>query len=172
MDPLFAIAAADNSGADLNVFMCKDPKMHGNVGSVGILGSMCKTYWPGLNSGINEKRYNVLSTSALVAHEMGHSMGMSHDHDPIHGGDNGPCNGQGIMSYGSHPNVWSTCSRNDFLALYNEIVTEKKVSWCLDGMFSWEAIFQLRLRIFENNPTFSLNRLSQRLWCNSSRTTS
>ena len=60
---------------------------------------------------------------------MGHNLGMLHDFDKEHGGDNGPCNGKGIMSYGSAPNVWSTCSKNDFQALYN-IAS----SWCLDGM--------------------------------------
>ena len=40
---------------------------------------------------------------------------MSHDFDEKHGGDNGPCNGQGIMSYGSYDfDQWSTCSRSDF----------------------------------------------------------
>ena len=60
---------------------------------------------------------------------MGHNMGMLHDFHPSHGGQNGPCNGKGIMSYGSSPNVWSTCSKNDFQALYNDVD-----SWCLDGM--------------------------------------
>ena len=65
---------------------------------------------------------------------MGHNMGMLHDFDDVHGGSNGPCDGTGIMSYGSAPNVWSTCSRNDFLALYNEIVASNSLYWCLDGM--------------------------------------
>ena len=65
---------------------------------------------------------------------MGHNMGMLHDFDDVHGGSNGPCDGTGIMSYGSAPNVWSTCSRNDFLALYNEIVSSNSLYWCLDGM--------------------------------------
>merc|ERR1712051_570902 len=44
----------------------------------------------------------------------------------------GPCDGTGIMSYGSAPNVWSTCSKNDFLALYNSIVSSSSKYWCLD----------------------------------------
>merc|ERR1712008_362149 len=60
------------------------------------------------------------------------NMGMLHDFDDEHGGSNGPCDGTGIMSYGSAPNVWSTCSRNDFLALYNEIVSSNSLYWCLD----------------------------------------
>jgi hypothetical protein len=69
----------------------------------------------------------------VVAHEMGHNMGMLHDFDSEHGGSNGPCDGTGIMSYGSAPNVWSTCSKNDFLALYNEIIAGSSAYWCLDS---------------------------------------
>ena len=58
-------------------------------------------------------------------------MGMDHDFDESHGGSNGPCNGKGIMSYGSAPNVWSTCSRSDFLALYNQIMASSSKTWCL-----------------------------------------
>ena len=44
---------------------------------------------------------------------------MSHDFDEKHGGRNGPCNGQGIMSYGSVDyNEWSTCSKSDFQEHY------------------------------------------------------
>ena len=63
---------------------------------------------------------------------MGHNMGMLHDFDEDHGGSNGPCDGTGIMSYGSAPNVWSTCSKNDFLALYNQVISSS-LYWCLDG---------------------------------------
>jgi hypothetical protein len=40
---------------------------------------------------------------------------MSHDFAEKHGGQSGPCNGQGFMSYGSYDyNQWSTCSRSDW----------------------------------------------------------
>ena len=56
----------------------------------------------------------------VLAHELGHNFGMLHDFDEIHGGDNGPCNGQGIMSYGSYDyNQWSTCSRSDWESHYS-----------------------------------------------------
>ena len=66
---------------------------------------------------------------------MGHNMGMLHDFDAKHGGSGGPCDGTGIMSYGSAPNVWSTCSKNDFLALYNSIIASSSKYWCLDGKY-------------------------------------
>ena len=51
----------------------------------------------------------------VLAHELGHNFGMSHDFDDKHGGHDGPCNGQGIMSYGSYDyNQWSTCSKSDW----------------------------------------------------------
>ena len=61
-------------------------------------------------------------------------MGMLHDFDDEHGGDSSACNGQGIMSYGEAPNVWSTCSKSDFQALYNSIINDGSLYWCLDGM--------------------------------------
>ena len=62
--PIKEIAANDNSGADLGVFMCKDPEYYGTVG-LAYVGTMCKTYWPGYNAGVNEKRSNVLETSEV-----------------------------------------------------------------------------------------------------------
>ena len=54
---------------------------------------------------------------------------MSHDFDDVHAGTG--CDGTGFMSYGTHPYEWSTCSRNDFLALYNQIVASSDF-WCLE----------------------------------------
>ena len=40
---------------------------------------------------------------------------MSHDFDESHGGSGGPCDGTGIMSYGSYDyDQWSTCSKSDW----------------------------------------------------------
>ena len=64
---------------------------------------------------------------------MGHNMGMFHDFDSQHGGAGGTCDGTGFMSYGTAPNVWSTCSKADFLGFYNYVVDSNDWTWCLDS---------------------------------------
>ena len=44
---------------------------------------------------------------------------MYHDFHEKHGGENGPCNGKGIMSYNDRPMRWSNCSVSDFTETYN-----------------------------------------------------
>ena len=62
--PIREIAIADNSGADLGVFMCKDPKYSGVVGKAW-LKTLCKWTSSGLKAGVNEKRGTVLGTSEV-----------------------------------------------------------------------------------------------------------
>ena len=64
--PIKSIAASDTSGADLGVFMCKDPAFYG-VAGLAWTGTMCKPGYKkaGYNSGVTEKRPNVLATSEV-----------------------------------------------------------------------------------------------------------
>ena len=63
--PIKSIAADDDSGADLGVFMCKDPEFYGVIG-LAWLGTLCRTSsFPGQNAGVNEKRQNILATSEV-----------------------------------------------------------------------------------------------------------
>ena len=58
--------------------------------------------------------YNI-NKFKILSHELGHNFGMSHDFDASHGGQGGPCDNTGIMSYGSTDYTgWSTCSKSDF----------------------------------------------------------
>jgi len=54
-------------------------------------------------------------TAKTFAHELGHTIGMYHDHHEIHGGHIGECNHQGLMSYGRNRRAqWSSCSDDEF----------------------------------------------------------
>ena len=70
---------------------------------------------------------------------MGHNLGMLHDFDDTHGGQGGPCDGTGFMSYGSAPQQWSTCSKNDFEAHYNNVASQG--GWCLPCKLYFCCIF-------------------------------
>jgi len=69
---------------------------------------------------INELLYSDHHTAKVFAHELGHTIGMEHDFEDIHGGDHGKCNHQGLMSYGNTPTQWSSCSDNDFKTWWKE----------------------------------------------------
>merc|ERR1712241_276847 len=68
----------------------------------------------------------VAAAGQLIAHEMGHDLGMKHDFDAAHAAKG--CNGKGIMSYGNPPNQWSSCSKADLQAHYITV----KSRWCMD----------------------------------------
>ena len=69
----------------------------------------------------------------LLAHEIGHNLGMLHDFDVEHAGKG--CDGQGFMSYGTHPNEWSNCSVSDFNAHYQSLISSSSFNWCLPSMY-------------------------------------
>ena len=126
--PIKSITYASSSNAHLFVYLCKDPAFSGVIGLAWV-GTLCgPSSWKGYKASINEKRQNSVATAKVVAHEMGHNMGMLHDFDNVHGGSGGACNGQGLMSYGNTPTQWSTCSRNDYLARYNQV---GGFNWCM-----------------------------------------
>lgn len=66
----------------------------------------------------------------VLAHEIGHNLGMYHDFDKKHAGEN--CNFKGIMSYGgTHYTQWSKCSRKDFEQHYE---SQKWGNSCLEDI--------------------------------------
>jgi len=90
---------------------------------------------------INEWTENKNSFGTLIAHEVGHNIGIAHDFDKKHGGNGQPNSGSScekninIMSYGSSRQKWSECSKKDFAAHYF-FLKKHHVPWCLDTLKS------------------------------------
>ena len=80
---------------------------------------------------INEWYNNLDDTASVMAHEMGHGLGMSHDfgsggtNDVRRDSQGNSCTGiNGLMDYGARSSVdkFTTCSKEDFTAFYNRVV--------------------------------------------------
>merc|ERR1719193_1946571 len=87
----------------------------GITSGIAYIGTACHTR-SGEQININWDQNNDWETVLTFEHELGHNIGMSHDH--YHGAH---CDGKGIMSYGDHPRTWSTCSNKDFAKWYNNV---------------------------------------------------
>jgi len=91
------------------------------TGRVPKIGRVCDTR-SGLQFNINWVEDNNYETALTFAHELGHNLGIRHDFDKDHGGKRGHCNGEkGVMSYGIHPDTWTSCSNKDFSNWYQRV---------------------------------------------------
>ena len=123
---MYGPTAVDLGTADLMVYMGYDTDYWGVVGIAW--GSVVCV--PGLNtyrSSISEWRETNAEAAIIVAHEMGHNLGMDHDFNADHVAAGCNDDESGIMSYGQAPYQWSTCSKADLQAHY--IYTESV--WCM-----------------------------------------
>jgi len=125
--------AADIGDADLMLYLAYvgDWSSGGGIayGAVTCESSDYNAY----KQSINGYGYDASSMGELLAHEIGHNLGMYHDFDTSHGGtgsattSTNDCNYQGFMSYYDHLSQWSDCSISDFTAHYTDLAD----SWCM-----------------------------------------
>jgi len=128
--------AAENSlkpnGPDLNVFLTGT----GSGGGTAWLSSICKKGHTKLKSSVTGWAYDDEYTAEIVAHEIGHNLGMYHDFSEGWGDVNKTTgfrqreegvDCRGYMDYSSKTDGWSACSVHDFTYRFNKF----KTGFCL-----------------------------------------
>ena len=112
--------------ADIAIFFGHDDSLHGKFGGLAHLGVACKNGPKMYRCQLMMWQFNPSSTATVLSHEIGHNIGMEHDHYAPHKASG--CDKTGIMSYGNHPMQWSACSKADFEAHY----LKYKEHWCME----------------------------------------
>ena len=133
-----------NSKADAFIGIGIDFEKKSNSAGLGTVGQICRSQENSVT--ISEYQKSSASLAGIIAHEIGHNLGMYHDFDtkPYNHLGRG-CNGHGFLSYGRHPLEWSACSRDDFITHYRFVTQghpkipaaiRKRTAkpWCLDPL--------------------------------------
>merc|ERR1712106_135360 len=138
---LFFITSTD-SPSSMTSYFCEDILGETNIRGYAWGGTACRTDGYAVN--INElftTTNSELRTAKNFAHELGHNLGMMHDFADDHGGKTGPCNKEGLMSYGKRPDKWSECSDKDFTGWWRreghlciKETTEANIAVCKCGV--------------------------------------
>jgi hypothetical protein len=114
---------------DAHVFICFQNNMRG-VAGIAWVRSTCSKYQY-YRTNVNEWISDDANSARIIAHELGHNLGMFHD---FNGGNvnsarnegGQPCtNVGGIMDYRSNPNKWSPCSVGDFTRYYQAVAAAR-----------------------------------------------
>jgi len=104
-------------GPNSNVYMCFQNNEAGVVG-IAWIDVVCGT--PDYRTAIVEYFNNDLNSGEILAHEVGHNLGMLHDFDGSPGNPRYDSQGRtctnigGVMDYYGEVFQWSTCSVEDF----------------------------------------------------------
>ena len=95
----------------------------------------------GYKTSINEFHNNIADSAGVLAHEIGHALGMNHDFgsggtsDVRYDREGNVCTGiNAVMDYGSRylTNKFSTCSKQDFKDFYNQQLNQHNGVFCME----------------------------------------